>query len=66
MSWVDIQKGNEKFNVPYQAFKDLYEKHGFELINPTQPLPKQEKVEKEPKEKVNDARKSHSNRKPKI
>lgn len=33
-SWVSIKKGNQFIDkVPYQAYKDVFEKDGFELIN---------------------------------
>ena len=32
-SWVDIIKGNQISKVPYQAFKDVFEREGFKLVN---------------------------------
>lgn len=32
-NWVLIRKGNLISKIPYQAFKDVFEKDGFELVN---------------------------------
>ena len=32
-SWVDIKKGNLSIKVPYQAYKDVFEGNGFEIID---------------------------------
>lgn len=34
-SWVYIKKGNQISRVPYQAFKDLFERDGFALLGET-------------------------------
>ena len=32
-NWVSIKKGNQYISkIPYQAFKDVFEKDGFELV----------------------------------
>lgn len=31
-SWVDIKKGKLCFKVPYQAYKDVFEGNGFEIM----------------------------------
>lgn len=69
MSWVEIKKDKDILKVPYQAFKDLFEKNGFVIANdenPTQPIKEpieqEEVVEKIVKEKVNDGKRIVSNR----
>ena len=37
MSWIKIERDNEIITVPYQAFKDLYERHGFKVVS--EPIP---------------------------
>lgn len=32
-NWVSVKKGNQYISkIPYQAFKDVFEKDGFELV----------------------------------
>ena len=31
MSWVKVKRDNVELTVPYQAFKDVYERDGFKL-----------------------------------
>lgn len=32
MSWVKVKQGNVELLIPHQAFKDVYEKNGFVLV----------------------------------
>lgn len=32
-SWIDIKKGKQISKVPYQAYKDLFEQQGFEIVD---------------------------------
>lgn len=57
MSWVKVKQGNVELLIPHQAFKDVYEKNGFVLVEePKAPthksLEKTDIKETEPKEVV--------------
>ena len=46
MSWVDIKQGEKILRVPFQAFKDVFERNGFELISTQHNLEPSKEVQK--------------------
>lgn len=49
MSWIKITRDNEVFNVPEQAFKDVYKAHGFVVVKEDSTRIKSEKPVELPK-----------------
>lgn len=58
MSWVKVKQGNVELLIPYQAFKDVYERNGFVLVEepkvPTHKSLEDGDKEVQPKEVVQD------------
>lgn len=53
MSWVKVKQGNVELLIPHQAFKDVYEKNGFTLIEePKKPTHTSLSETEKPVEKV--------------